>query len=188
MSYPVESGFVKSLAHPGTNITGITYFRDVGLDGKRLELLKEVVPSTQRVILLFDGSSSKENPTSIISLEAIRKIAARLGIKLIEKPVQSVAEAEQVVSFYTWKNYCGSVYYLRTSIQGSQENCLHRYREKIPLNRLHSAAGGRRSSSKLRAEYVSHRPSRGLVRGSDLERRTTGKFTGRKPTEVWDGN
>ena len=107
MSYPVESGFVKSLAHPGTNLTGITYFRDVGLDGKRLEILKEVVPSTQRVILLFDGRRSKENPTSSISVEAIRKIAAFLAIKLIEKPVQSVAEAEQVVSFIPGKPTAG---------------------------------------------------------------------------------
>jgi putative ABC transport system substrate-binding protein len=107
MSYPVESGFVKSLARPGTNITGITYFRDVGLDGKRLEMLKEVVPSMQRVILLFDGRSSKENPTSTISLEAIRKVGARLGIKLIEKPVKSAAEAEQVVSFIPGKTTAG---------------------------------------------------------------------------------
>jgi putative ABC transport system substrate-binding protein len=48
---PVASGYVKSLARPGGNLTGITRLtRD--LSGKRLELLKEVVPRISRVGLL----------------------------------------------------------------------------------------------------------------------------------------
>jgi ABC-type uncharacterized transport system substrate-binding protein len=45
---PVEAGFIKSLAHPGSNITGvITLAPEVG--GKRLELLKAAIPTITRV-------------------------------------------------------------------------------------------------------------------------------------------
>jgi putative ABC transport system substrate-binding protein len=49
---PVATGYVDSLARPGRNITGLTRLtRD--LDGKRLELIKEVVPATSRVGVLW---------------------------------------------------------------------------------------------------------------------------------------
>ena len=52
---PVAAGYVDSLARPGGNITGITRLtRD--LAGKRLELLKEAVPTTSRVGILWSGS------------------------------------------------------------------------------------------------------------------------------------
>ena len=54
---PVATGLVDSLARPGGNITGLTRItRD--LNGKRLELLKEVVPTTQRVGVLFQAGST----------------------------------------------------------------------------------------------------------------------------------
>ena len=52
---PVAAGYVDSLARPGGNITGVTRLtRD--LAGKRLELLKEAVPTTSRVGILWSGS------------------------------------------------------------------------------------------------------------------------------------
>jgi putative ABC transport system substrate-binding protein len=51
---PVASGLVDSFARPGGNITGITRLtRELG--GKRLELLKEVAPTTSRVGVLWSG-------------------------------------------------------------------------------------------------------------------------------------
>jgi putative tryptophan/tyrosine transport system substrate-binding protein len=52
---PVALGFVESLAHPGGNITGLTR-RTRDLSGKRLELLKEVVPTISRVGVLWDAN------------------------------------------------------------------------------------------------------------------------------------
>ena len=52
---PVAAGYVNSLARPGGNITGITRLtRD--LAGKRLELLKEAVPTISRVGVLWSGA------------------------------------------------------------------------------------------------------------------------------------
>jgi putative ABC transport system substrate-binding protein len=50
-SDPVETGLVASLAHPGGNITGVASI-NLGLIGKRLELLLEIVPGIKRVAVL----------------------------------------------------------------------------------------------------------------------------------------
>ena len=61
---PVEAGLVESLARPGGNVTGVTNLaRELG--GKRLELLKEVVPKLARVVVLYDPAA----PGSILRSE-----------------------------------------------------------------------------------------------------------------------
>ena len=53
---PVGSGFVASLARPGGNITGLATLRPE-LSGKRLELLKDIVPKLSRVALFASSAS-----------------------------------------------------------------------------------------------------------------------------------
>ena len=60
---PVASGFVASLARPGGNITGLSTLSPE-LSGKRLELLKEVIPKLSRVAA-FETSSSPGNLHSV---------------------------------------------------------------------------------------------------------------------------
>jgi putative ABC transport system substrate-binding protein len=74
---PLKAGLVTSLARPGGNLTGITLDGGLEIWGKRLELLKEAVPSTQRAAFLgmrggWAGSSE----------DALRDAASRLGISL----------------------------------------------------------------------------------------------------------
>src|SRR5882724_8329241 len=52
---PVGSGFVASLARPGGNITGLSNFAPE-MSGKRLELLKEIVPKLSRVAVLGEST------------------------------------------------------------------------------------------------------------------------------------
>src|SRR6201999_387200 len=49
---PVATGLVKSLAHPGANVTGLSQMTP-DLTGKRLELLKELVPDVSAIALLY---------------------------------------------------------------------------------------------------------------------------------------
>lgn len=49
---PVAFGFVKSLASPGGNVTGVAYWAQRGYEAKRLELLKEAVPKAVRIAFL----------------------------------------------------------------------------------------------------------------------------------------
>jgi putative ABC transport system substrate-binding protein len=53
VSDPVAAGLVPSLPHPGGNLTGLA-FQNPELTGKRLELLREVVPSARRIAVLSD--------------------------------------------------------------------------------------------------------------------------------------
>ena len=56
---PVKAGFVKSLAHPGGNLTGLTNLV-MQLGGKRLELFKEAVPKLARVAILHDPATGDD--------------------------------------------------------------------------------------------------------------------------------
>ena len=74
---PVGSGFVASLARPGGNITGLSTLAPE-LNGKRLELLREIVPKLSRVAVL--GTSTQ--PGNAQSLKEVELAAKAFGVKL----------------------------------------------------------------------------------------------------------
>jgi putative tryptophan/tyrosine transport system substrate-binding protein len=81
---PVGSGLIASLAHPGGNLTGLTSISPE-LDGKRLELLREVVPKISHVAVLW-------NPTSPLQVAAERETQAAahaMKIKVLSLGVQA---------------------------------------------------------------------------------------------------
>lgn len=86
-SDPVTGGLVDSFVIPGGRLTGVHYLvRD--LTGKRLEILKEILPKISRVLTFYD-------PTNRVAAEGAtlaRDESKRLGIKLIERHVRSVDE------------------------------------------------------------------------------------------------
>jgi putative ABC transport system substrate-binding protein len=76
-SDPVGSGFVASLARPGGNITGLSTLAPE-VSGKRLELLKEIIPKLSRVAVL--GISTR--PGNAQSLKEVELAAGALKVKL----------------------------------------------------------------------------------------------------------
>jgi len=74
---PVGSGFVAGLARPGGNITGLSSLAPE-ISGKRLELLKEIVPKLSRVAV-FGTSASPGNAQSLKETELV---AGALGVQL----------------------------------------------------------------------------------------------------------
>ena len=74
---PVGNGFVASLARPGGNITGLSTLSPE-LSGKRLELLKEIVPKLSRVAVLGTSTS----PSNAQSLRETELAAGALAVKL----------------------------------------------------------------------------------------------------------
>jgi putative tryptophan/tyrosine transport system substrate-binding protein len=74
---PVGAGLVKSLAHPGANITGTSLMMaDIG--GKRLELLKEIVPTMARVVIF--GNS--KNASTAVEMGATEAAARSMGLQV----------------------------------------------------------------------------------------------------------
>jgi putative ABC transport system substrate-binding protein len=72
---PVEMGLVKSLAHPGGNVTGLT-FVTVELAPKRIQLLKQAVSRTKRVAILWNPN----NVVNKLELKAATATAGTLGL------------------------------------------------------------------------------------------------------------
>jgi putative tryptophan/tyrosine transport system substrate-binding protein len=78
---PVAAGLVSSLAKPGGNVTGLSALAP-GLEEKRLELFKQVVPKLSRVVAL----RNPDNPFTTIAWKAIQPAAEALGVQL--QPVE----------------------------------------------------------------------------------------------------
>jgi putative ABC transport system substrate-binding protein len=95
---PVADGLVDSLARPGGNITGVTTITTV-LAGKRLELLKEIVPKLSRVAVLWDprGESSeqwwKENQMAARELNLQLHSAKASSADKFEEAFREIAKA-----------------------------------------------------------------------------------------------
>jgi putative tryptophan/tyrosine transport system substrate-binding protein len=85
---PVANGFVASLARPGGNITGLSTL-SAELSGKRLELLKEILPRLSRVAV-FDNSTGGNAQV----LKETKHTANALGVKLQYLDVQSPKDIE----------------------------------------------------------------------------------------------
>jgi len=90
---PVVLGFVVSLARPGGNITGLSNLAPE-LGGKRLELLKEIVPKLSRVAVLGDPNSPAYGP----QLNELELAARALGLRLQPVEVRGPGDLENAFS------------------------------------------------------------------------------------------
>jgi len=86
-SDPVGNGLVVSLARPGGNVTGFI-LPYVDLAGKRLQLLKEMVPAVTRVAVLWDADSGDPQ------FRAAAVAAPTLGVRLESLPVRAPADLD----------------------------------------------------------------------------------------------
>lgn len=93
---PVKSGFVRSLASPGTNLTGLTFFTGSENLGKQLEVFKQIVPSLDRVGVLFDARLKSSAFSE--SWKRLAVVASWLGVHLTEMPVMSAAETSSKIA------------------------------------------------------------------------------------------
>ena len=80
----VATGVVQSLARPGGNVTGITFFFPE-LNAKRIEMLKEVLPALKRVAVLMNDA----NPANVVTFEAMTRAARTVGVDVVQVVAQS---------------------------------------------------------------------------------------------------
>ena len=91
---PVAFGLVASLARPGGNITGLSATPGLGLEGKRLELLKETFPKLSRVAALW----TPNHPFGLVLKREYEAAAQPLGIKLLSLEMREPTDLEQTFS------------------------------------------------------------------------------------------
>jgi putative ABC transport system substrate-binding protein len=89
---PVELGWVKSLARPGTNVTG-ALVHTPEMNGKMVELLRESVPGARRIGLLYNPGFPGITPY----VRAVEDAARRLGFTLHAVEVRTLAQLLRVL-------------------------------------------------------------------------------------------
>jgi putative ABC transport system substrate-binding protein len=102
---PVGSGFIKSLAHPGGNITGMANMFGDAI-GKSVELLHAIVPSAKRVAVLMST-----NPTHPQQYELVEIAAKTLGIAVVRVMAPMPGDLEQAFDRMRYEN-CDALFVL----------------------------------------------------------------------------
>lgn len=90
---PIELGLVESLAQPGGNFTGST-FLSLDLAGKRVELLKEIVPTLRTLAVL----SNTDHPGEQSEWRTTRRVAQALGIEPVYLPFKGMHELDNALA------------------------------------------------------------------------------------------
>jgi putative ABC transport system substrate-binding protein len=93
---PVGTGFVASLAHPGGNVTGLSII-SAELSGKRLALLREVVPGLSRVAFLWNPDVRG----AVLDYRETEGAAAALGLQLQSVEVVRAEDLDRALSLVT---------------------------------------------------------------------------------------
>ena len=156
---PVANGLVASLARPGGNVTGLSSQGDE-LAGKRLELLREAVPSLRRVAILANVGNS----FSVIELGEAQAAARTLGL---EFDALEIRRAEDIVpAFEALKGHAQALYVcadglvdankirINTSALGARLPTIHAYREYVEAAGLMSYGANLPDLYRRSADYV----------------------------------
>jgi putative ABC transport system substrate-binding protein len=85
---PVKAGLVRSLAHPGGNVTGVSFLPDE-LGAKGLQTLREVVPNVTRIAALYKA----DNPGGLLVVTETERRSAPLGLRpFVRLPVRDPSD------------------------------------------------------------------------------------------------
>ena len=80
---PVGTGLVASLARPGGNVTGLS-LQATDLAGKKLELLREVVPGLRRLAIMVNVGS----PIGVLEMGEVQAAARTLGLEVVTSEIR----------------------------------------------------------------------------------------------------
>jgi putative ABC transport system substrate-binding protein len=112
---PVGNGLVASLARPSGNVTGLSQ-QQTDTAGKRLELLREVVPSLHRLAILVNPS----NPAAALERDEVRAAARTLGL---QEAIFEIRRAEDIApAFEALKDRAEALYISLDPLMGANQS------------------------------------------------------------------
>ena len=88
----VATGLVQSLARPGGNLTGLSFFFSE-MNAKRIAMLKEALPNLKRVAVLMNDA----NPANVVTFEAMTQTGRTVGIEIVQSRCEAVAVYEDAL-------------------------------------------------------------------------------------------
>jgi putative ABC transport system substrate-binding protein len=136
MGNPLGAGIVASLARPGGNVTGLSGMV-ADLASKRLELLREVVPSLRRLAVLANIG----NPAVVLELREVQSAAGALGLEVVTSEIRQSKDI--AAAFKVLKSGVDALYVCTEPVV---------FTNVIPINIL--AAAARVPTMHARREYV----------------------------------
>jgi putative ABC transport system substrate-binding protein len=125
---PVALGFVKSMEHPGGNVTGVAGL-SVQQAEMRLEILKEIVPTLRRVHIFYDIY----NPISRGHFAIAEVAATNLGLHVVEHPIKNDKELKDIINRFK-KKEGDALYHVSDVLVQSQADFIFRVagQKKLP--------------------------------------------------------
>ncbi|MFL5072038.1 MAG: ABC transporter substrate-binding protein [Xanthobacteraceae bacterium] len=159
LSDPVGTGLVASLARPGGNVTGLAnQLSDTG--GKKLELLREVVPGLRRLAIMANVG----NPASVLDMREAQATARTIGL---EVTTSEIRQAEDIApAFEALKDRADALYLCpdplmnthRTRINilavGARLPTMHGHREYVEAGGLMSYGHNLPNQFRRAADFV----------------------------------
>jgi putative ABC transport system substrate-binding protein len=109
---PVGAGLVESLAHPGGNVTGLS-IRQTELAGKRVELLREVLPSLRRLAIMANVG----NPAAPLEMSELQAAARTFGVDTV--PIEIKRSEDIAPAFGSLKERADALYAIGDSLVAS---------------------------------------------------------------------
>jgi putative ABC transport system substrate-binding protein len=105
---PIKIGLVSSLSRPSANVTGVSMlFSEV--QAKRLELLREIIPTTKAVGFVYDPAAVRE--------EVLEPAMRRVGLQLYAAPATSEDELDAAFASCANRRGCGSRWIISSIFQ-----------------------------------------------------------------------
>jgi len=101
---PVGSGFVRSLARPGGNLTGFTSFEDA-IGGKWLETLKEIAPSVTRALVILDPRLA----ANVAFLRAAETAGGSIGTQVTASAIMEASEFLGAITTFSNEEHGGLI-------------------------------------------------------------------------------
>jgi putative ABC transport system substrate-binding protein len=92
-SDPVENGLVASIARPGGNMTGLSH-QSAELAGKRIEILREVVPTLRHLAVIGNVTASN----TVIEMQKVAAVARALDVEYIPLEIQRAADIQPAIA------------------------------------------------------------------------------------------
>jgi putative tryptophan/tyrosine transport system substrate-binding protein len=158
---PVQAGLVTNFAAPEGHVTGITALASAGIIGKRLQLIKEAIPSLRSVAVLL---STEQNPRG--AYDAVSAAAEALNVKLHDVQVTTPDNLDAAIrtskeqgaeALYVWPS--GFAFSFGKQIANLAKvyrlPSLHPFREGALAGGLMAYTADLRQSVQLGAEYIS---------------------------------
>jgi putative ABC transport system substrate-binding protein len=114
---PVRGGLVASLSRPGGNVTGTSVQR-AEIAGKRLDLLRDVVPHLRRLAIMFDGGYS----AAVLESSEAQGVARTLGLEVTAHEIRRAGDIAPV--FDALKSQADALYIVENALISANDTAI----------------------------------------------------------------